>query len=120
MSTQQIMLDAIIIDCFLPIYGIWVAINGTTYTFLIPKRPNYGCPKNSYGCIGNDCNSPGICFCEEHCSWKKCRLFDIPLDCLREVNSVWNWDLKQKFWVAQLGGIMTKEPTKLQSVYHLF
>ena len=114
------MLDELVIDFVLPIYGIQIVIHGSTHSSLIPKRPKHGCPKDSYGCTGDDCNNPGICFCEEHCSWGKCRLFDSPSDCLREVESVWNWDLKQNFWVAQHGGSMIKESTKLQSVVHLF
>ena len=84
-------------------YGNRKASNGTTYQGYIPKRPKYGCPKNDYGCTGNDCSHPEKCFCEEHCSWDKCRLFKYPTNCLKNVRSGWIWDSVQNFWVAQVG-----------------
>ena len=82
-------------------YGNRKASNGTTYQGYIPKRPKYGCPANTYGCTGNDCSHPEKCFCEEHCSWDKCRLFGNPTNCLKK--SGWIWDSVQHFWVAQVG-----------------
>ena len=76
--------------------------------YLIPKRPEYGCPVNTFGCDGNDCNRLETCFCEKHCSWGKCRLFDHPSHCLKNIGSGWAWDSKQNFWVAQVGIGMTK------------
>ena len=73
---------------------------------LIPKRPTEGCPVNTNGCSGNDCNMPQSCFCEEHCSWETCRLADSPEKCLKGLNSFWSWDTKKLFWVAQIDGMI--------------
>ena len=77
-------------------------VNGTSNSELIPVLPQGGCPANTYGCSGNDCNRPQSCFCEEHCSWETCRLADSPENCLNDVKSVWSWDVKKHFWVAQV------------------
>lgn len=87
-------------------YIIKAAVNGTSYLAIIPKRPKSGCPTNTYGCSGDDCNNVENCFCEEHCSWKKCRLVNAPKNCLRDVKSNWSWDKKKRFWVAQIKGII--------------
>ena len=91
------------------------AVNGTSYSLDIPRRPLGGCSANTYGCSGNDCNRPQSCFCEEHCSWETCRLVDSPGRCLKHVESTWIWDAKKHFWVAQLGGMIYK----LYSFIHL-
>ena len=96
---------------FIPLikcYFILKEPNGTSDSGLIPERPQEGCPANTYGCSGNDCNRPKSCFCEEHCSWARCRLVDSPEKCLEYTESIWNWDAKKIFWVAQMGGIIYK------------
>ena len=82
----------------------FLAVNGTTSAFRIPSRPENGCPTTNFGCYGNDCNHPNKCFCEEHCSWDMCRLFEPPDMCLIEVKGRWIWDSEKGYWVAQLGG----------------
>lgn len=86
--------------------GLKVATNGTSYSWLIPRLPVGGCPNNTYGCSGNDCNRPNSCFCEDHCSWETCRLVASPEECLKHVDSMWSWDAKKHFWVAQIGGMI--------------
>ena len=100
LNKVRISYNAILIYPFFN-FGHSEAVNGTLASYLIPKRPIYGCPANSYGCTRNDCNHLDTCFCEEHCSWETCRLFDHPDVCLTDIKSRWVWDLKQKFWVAQ-------------------
>ena len=82
--------------------------NGTITTALIPVRPHKRCPEKSFGCSGEDCNRPQTCFCEEHCGWEVCRVFEYPEECLTEVKSVWVWNSKKQFWAAQLGGIRSQ------------
>ena len=77
----------------------------TSYSAHIPKRPQGGCPADTYGCAGEECSSPRKCFCEEYCSWDSCRLLDYPKDCVRAVNSFWSWDTKRRIWVAQIDGM---------------
>ena len=81
-------------------------INGTAVTAVIPKRPNIGCPPNTYGCIGYNCSTQQKqnCFCEEHCSWQICRLDKVPDECLAEVDGSWIWDATNSYWVAQITG----------------
>ena len=81
--------------------------NAATYTALIPKVPKHGCPTNTAGCSGNECHGQENCFCEEHCTWKTCRLLEYPAECLKEVKSTWKWDSMKGCWVAQVGGMMT-------------
>ena len=83
------------------------AINGTSYSNLIPKRRHGACFSNTYGNSGNDYSSPQNCYCEEHCTWEACRLLDGPEDCLRDVGSFWSWDTKKRFWIAQMGGTIS-------------
>ena len=80
------------------------AMNGTSYSNLIPKRHHGECPSNTYGNSGDDYTSPQNCYCEEHCTWEACRLLDSPEDCVRDVGSFWSWDSKKRFWIAQIGG----------------
>ena len=81
--------------------------NAATYTAFIPKVPKHGCPTNTAGCSGNECHGQENCFCEEHCTWKTCRLLEYPAECLKEVKSTWKWDSMKGCWVAQVGGMMT-------------
>ena len=80
------------------------AMNGTSYSNLIPKRHHGECPSNTYGKSGDDYTSPQNCYCEEHCTWEACRLLDSPEDCVSHVGSFWSWDSKKRFWIAQIGG----------------
>ena len=83
-------------------------IYGKTYSVIVPKRPKDGCPDNSYGCSGYDCNMKQSCFCEEHCSWETCRLVDYPEECIEDLESIWRWDTEKLFWVAQVHGMAYK------------
>ena len=96
-------------------------IHGPVSSVLIPKRPKEGCPENTYGCVGNDCNAlqSQTCFCEEHCSWAICRLDDPKSSdlsneehCLREVKGRWVWDPQQLYWVAQILGMIAVTVSK--------
>ena len=56
------------------------------------KRPS-GCPNGTLEGLTT-------CFCEDHCSWERCRLETPPYDCLPRTNTAWVWDSKKKYWVA--------------------
>ena len=62
---------------------------------LIPRSPQVGCK------VGYTRSKFGTCSCEEHCNWDLCRLVDPPRDCLRNTNSIWQWDDRKIAWVAQ-------------------
>ena len=64
--------------------------------------PRDGCPEGTIGCTDGRC--PYTCFCEDHCSWKKCALEEAPDHCLSHVNSRWTWNSKEMFWVATING----------------
>ena len=51
------------------------------------SRPSRGCPENTSGC--NEFGCPNTCFCEDHCRWDRCALYEGPEDCLRGTNSSW-------------------------------
>ena len=63
---------------------------------LIPEQPESGCPSGTF-------NSFNTCYCEDHCSWKSCRLFIPPQNCLSNIKGevVWAWDTEIDVWVAQ-------------------
>ena len=44
------------------------------------------------------------CFCEDHCSWRLCRLHQPPEKCLADRHSEWVWDAQNMYWVAQKKG----------------
>ena len=73
---------------------------------MIPVKPDEGCPSDTYGCTGNSCYDKINCFCEPHCSWKKCRLFQKPNSCLSSVDSEWRWSSQKMCWVAQIKGLI--------------
>ena len=58
----------------------------------IPKRPSDGCPLGTI-------DGGSTCYCEEHCSWHKCRLSEPPKDCPGVCN--WEWDSLRMYWVAK-------------------
>ena len=68
----------------------------------IPPRPvnvkikEKECPKGTFDTIDT-------CYCEDHCSWKACRLVNPPINCLSNINdnTVWGWDPREKLWRAQ-------------------
>ena len=68
--------------------------------FQTPLRTSNGCPKGTLGCMGKYC--PETCFCEDHCSFEKCLLYEKPDHCLKHANSVWSWDEWNMYWVAQV------------------
>ena len=71
---------------------------------LIPERPKGGCFKGSidYKCTNiHPTSCLPTCLCEEHCAWDRCHLKNPPEKCLLGTNSVWMWDVKNEYWVAQ-------------------
>ena len=80
----------------------------------IPSKNEDGCPIGTYGCTGKTCYNIETCFCEEHCSWERCRILDAPDDCLTSVNGKWKWNSKKIHWVAQITGM------KYQYIYTRF
>ena len=87
------------------------------YNFVdILAKPKNGCPFGTYGCTGKACSNTKTCFCEQHCSWEKCRLLEKPDNCIAIMNSRWRWDSQKWHWVAQATGIQhhdCKNPTVL-------
>ena len=63
---------------------------------LIPQPITNGCPSGTF-------NSLNTCYCEDHCSWKTCRLSIPPHNCLLNIEgeAVWAWDSQKYAWVAQ-------------------
>ena len=46
------------------------------------------------------------CFCEDYCTWRKCKLNVPPVVCLptNSIASEWAWDPVKSYWVAQIKG----------------
>ena len=63
---------------------------------LIPEPIVGGCPSGTF-------NSLNTCYCEDHCSWKTCRLSEPPQNCLSDIGAkaAWAWDTQKNVWVAQ-------------------
>ena len=80
-------------------------VKNMTLDEMIPVKPAEGCPSDTYGCEGISCYDKINCFCEPHCSWKKCRLFQKPNACLSSVDSEWRWSSQKMCWVAQIKGM---------------
>lgn len=77
-------------------------------TFIVLDRdfayqPLDGCPVGTIGCEDEGC--PNTCFCEDHCSWKKCKLEQPPQKCLSDSNLQWKYDHRKKYWITDLRGI---------------
>ena len=76
-----------------------IAVNQVN-PYRIPPIPSDGCPEGTFDGIST-------CFCEDHCSWNMCRLNHPPGNCLKRLsmtmvnNVTWQWDSKEKYWVAQ-------------------
>ena len=60
------------------------------------------CPENTVGCYGFGC--PNTCFCEEHCSWEKCRLEEPPKGCIESLGGVWVKNSVENYWTAKFIG----------------
>ena len=61
---------------------------------MLLKRPIDGCPNGTF-------DSLYTCLCEDHCSWKTCRLLDPPDKCLISIfGAVWARDSARDAWVA--------------------
>ena len=71
------------------------------------SRPLHGCPLGTYGCLDEKC--PDTCFCEEHCSWEKCKLEDPPKNCLINAKRKWHLDFQKPHWETILAGIFCRE-----------
>ena len=75
----------------------------------IPPR---GCPLGTYGFGIHDCNEdhdlecdvPNTCFCEDHCSWKRCKIDKPPQSCLAHAKREWVYNLERKYWRTALKG----------------
>ena len=80
-------------------------------------RPLDGCPLGTYGFGKNDCGSidwmqwmddkcdaPNTCFCEDHCSWKRCKMDKPPQRCLDHAKREWVYDKELKYWRTNLIG----------------
>ena len=79
-------------------------LNGYNYTIseVVVHRPSDGCPVGAFGCIDRAC--PNSCYCEDHCSWKKCKLEDPPEGCLIHSDRKWFYDEENRYWRANLKG----------------
>ena len=66
-------------------------------------QPLGGCPVGTIGCVDEGC--PNTCFCETHCSWKKCKLDQPPHNCLSDTNLKWKYDHWKKYWITVVEGI---------------
>ena len=61
---------------------------------IIAPRPTNGCPINTIDGIDT-------CFCEDHCSWNKCRLAKPPIQCLGNTVYEWKWNSAGNHWTAK-------------------
>ena len=66
-------------------------------------QPSNGCPIGTYGYRDEECTK--TCFCEDHCSWKACKLIVPPNTCVDNVKRKWNYDPQKKYWRTNLIGI---------------
>ena len=75
--------------------------------------PPGGCPFGSYGFGTHDCeyegadtkcDAPNTCFCEEHCSWKRCKIDKPPQSCLQHAKREWVYNPERKYWRTNLKG----------------
>ena len=73
----------------------------------IASRPSGGCPIGTFGCGEKKC--PNTCFCEDHCSWKKCRLENPPQSCLYNTKLKWDFDGYRNHWKSVIRGISVKK-----------
>ena len=70
------------------------------------EQPSEGCPIGSYGCKAENCSN--TCFCEDHCSWKMCKLKEQdmpPKSCIAHTDLKWHFDQQKNYWRAKKEGI---------------
>lgn len=69
--------------------------------------PVIGCPKEAVHCqmpkALEKFMCPATCYCEDHCSFERCKLDVPPKGCLNglPLEPTWSWDSRQNYWVAQ-------------------
>ena len=101
-----------IVNVFHPRHGIYQQnILNIIFMKVIPgvlPRPSDGCPRGTVGCDDPGC--PNTCFCEDHCSWEKCSLFNPPQDCFHKINGKWSRKSSRDVWVAKFHGIPSYVP----------
>ena len=79
--------------------------------------PSEGCPLGSYGFGIHDCgfdvrdpnayvqcDAPDTCFCEDHCSWKRCKIDKPPQSCLTHAKREWVYIPEGQYWRTNLRG----------------
>ena len=76
--------------------------------YLIASRALDGCSSGSYGCEDDGC--PSTCFCEDHCSWRKCKLTEPPQSCVKNSRRIWIYDQRRNYWKTAWAGILMKLP----------
>ena len=81
-----------------------INLNSHNYTILDSEtdRPLDGCPLGTNGCGNVAC--PNTCFCEDHCSWKKCKLDKPPNSCLKHTRRTWVYDRQKGYWRTKFIG----------------
>ena len=73
---------------------------------MILRRPDNGCPYNTYEVTDDSDGSAStgfdgaFCLCEDYCSWKGCKLEFPPSNCLSQNKGVWLWDSRKQSWIA--------------------
>lgn len=72
---------------------------------IVKNVEEHGCPMNTDSCSGQHCSDPNNCFCDYHCSWTKCRLFEKPENCLGSLDYGWKWNPEEMLWTAVNIGI---------------
>ena len=81
---------------------------------MTPEVTWRGCPNNTDSCSGKTCSDPENCFCEYHCSWRKCRLHEIPKNCHDEAKFKWVWYPEEHLW--KIKGIIHRKCTYIYIV----
>ena len=74
---------------------------------LTALRPSDGCPIGTNGYQSKECAN--TCFCEDHCSWKNCKLDEPPQNCLMYANLKWDYDQQRNYWKSISEGIIHKK-----------
>ena len=64
-------------------------------------RPVNGCPEATKSCDAPECMA--TCFCEDHCSFEKCKFDDPPKRCLDGTTG--KWHTASSYWIATFEGI---------------
>ena len=96
----------------------YINISSFIKAYLPPTQPteigegcdfSLSCPESTVGYFEEvECASQNFksriyptCFCEDHCSFEKCRLDEPPYDCLRGKLVEWIKNPEKHFWIAQ-------------------